>query len=52
MAEHGDSEMVSWASATIGGKNLSDVFADNADRTKDITKDELLVLAKQMVANG
>lgn len=47
MAEHGDSEMVSWTSATIGGKNLSDVFADNADRTKDITKDELLKRTKQ-----
>lgn len=42
MAEHGDSEMVSWASATIGGKNLEDVFSDNADRTKNITKEELL----------
>ncbi len=47
MAEHGDSEMVSWTSATIGGKNLSDVFADNADRTKDITKEELLQRTKQ-----
>lgn len=47
MAEHGDSEMVSWTSATIGGKNLSDVFADNVDRTKDITKDELLKRTKQ-----
>ena len=47
MAEHGDSEMVSWTSATIGGKNLSDVFADNADRTKDITRDELLKRTKQ-----
>ena len=47
MAEHGDSEMVSWASATIGGKNLNDVFADNADRTKDITKDELLKRTKE-----
>ena len=46
MAEHGDSEMVSWTSATIGGKNLSDVFADNADRTKDITKEELLKRTK------
>ena len=47
MAEHGDSEMVSWTSATIGGKSLSDVFADNADRTKDITKDELLKRTKE-----
>ena len=47
MAEHGDSEMVSWTSATIGGKSLNDVFADNADRTKDITKDELLKRTKE-----
>lgn len=47
MAEHGDSEMVSWTSATIGGKNVADVFADNADRTKDITKEELLKRTKQ-----
>lgn len=47
MAEHGDSEMVSWTSATIGGKSLTDVFADNADRTKDITKDELLKRTKE-----
>ncbi len=47
MAEHGDSEMVSWTSATIGGKSLSDVFADNADRTKDITKEELLKRTKE-----
>ena len=47
MAEHGDSEMVLWSSATIGGKPLDDVFKDNADRTKDITKDELLKMTKQ-----
>ena len=47
MAEHGDSEMVSWTSATMGGKSLSDVFADNADRTKDITKEELLKRTKE-----
>ena len=47
MAEHGDSEMVSWTSATIGGKSLSDVFADNADRTKNITKEELLKRTKE-----
>lgn len=47
MAEHGDSEMVSWTSASIGGKSLSDVFADNADRTKNITKEELLKRTKE-----
>ncbi|MCR5725432.1 MAG: L-lactate dehydrogenase [Treponema sp.] len=47
MAEHGDSEMVLWSSATIGGKALTDVFADNADRTKNITKEELLHRTKE-----
>src|SRR5699024_12411203 len=32
IGEHGDSEMVAWSSATIGGKKVEDVLADNADR--------------------
>lgn len=40
--EHGDSEIVSWNSATIGGKRVDDVMADNADRTKSVTKEMLL----------
>ena len=35
MGEHGDSEMVSWNSATIGGKSLKDVMEDNKDRAKE-----------------
>lgn len=42
IGEHGDSEVVSWASATIGGKSVTDVLADNASRTKGTTKDDLL----------
>jgi L-lactate dehydrogenase len=42
LGEHGDSEFVSWASATIGGKNVADVMRDNADRTKNLTRAELL----------
>ena len=42
IGEHGDSEMVAWSSATIGGKKVEDVLADNATRTKDVTKDILL----------
>lgn len=34
IGEHGDSEVVSWNSATIGGKSLSAVMRDNADRAK------------------
>ncbi|WP_130836989.1 L-lactate dehydrogenase [Lachnoclostridium sp. Marseille-P6806] len=42
LGEHGDSEFVSWNSSSIGGKRIDDVLADNADRTRDITKEELL----------
>ena len=45
--EHGDSEFVSWNSATIGGKQLDDVLKDNADRTKDVTKEGLLAQTVQ-----
>jgi len=41
IGEHGDSETVSWNSATIGGKNVNDVMSDNASRTKDMTKEKL-----------
>ncbi|MCR4786349.1 MAG: L-lactate dehydrogenase [Lachnospiraceae bacterium] len=41
MGEHGDSEIVSWNSATIGGKQVEDVMSDNADRTGMATKDGL-----------
>ena len=41
MGEHGDSEIVSWNSATIGGKRLDDVMYDNENLTV-LTKDELL----------
>ena len=40
--EHGDSEFVSWNSATIGGKQVDDVMQDNVDRTKNVTKEDLL----------
>ena len=41
MGEHGDSEIVSWNSATIGGKRIDDVMEDNADRTGAATRDGL-----------
>lgn len=41
MGEHGDSEIVSWNSATIGGKSVIDVMNDNVDRTKDMTREAL-----------
>ena len=41
MGEHGDSEIVSWNSATIGGKSLKDVMNDNKDRAQDETFEAL-----------
>ena len=41
LGEHGDSEIVSWHSATIGGKRVDDVLRDNASRTRGVTRDEL-----------
>jgi len=32
IGEHGDSEMVAWSTATIGGKDIKNVFEDNQDR--------------------
>lgn len=42
LGEHGDTEFMSYSTATIGGKYLSDVMADNENRTKDATKESLL----------
>lgn len=41
IGEHGDSEIISWSTATIGGKNLNDVFKDNQSRTQNETKESL-----------
>ncbi len=41
IGEHGDSETVSWNSATVGGKSLTDVMKDNSERTKEVTFDQL-----------
>ena len=32
IGEHGDSEMVAWSTATIGGKDIYNVFKDNVSR--------------------
>lgn len=39
--EHGDSEVVLWDCAAIGGKRIADVMEDNAARTNGMTKEEL-----------
>lgn len=41
IGEHGDSEVVSWNSATIGGKKLTDVMNDNMDRVKNESFEKL-----------
>ena len=41
LGEHGDSEVISWGTAIIDGKNIDNVLVDNADRTKDMTKEAL-----------
>lgn len=41
IGEHGDSELVSWSTATIGGKDMESVIRDNADRIGEGAYDEL-----------
>lgn len=41
IGEHGDSEVVSWHSSTIGGKSFSDVMEDNKDRAKEESLENL-----------
>lgn len=47
IGEHGDSEMVAWSSATIGGKDIYSVVKDNADRIGENPYDELLAATIQ-----
>lgn len=47
--EHGDSEIVSWHSAVIGGKPVENVMHDNPDRTKNVTPEDL---QKQTIKAG
>ena len=35
IGEHGDTEMVAWSTATIGGKDIKSVFADNKEWVKE-----------------
>lgn len=46
--EHGDSEVILWDTATIGGKRIRDVFKDNDDRTKGLTKKDLADRVKEL----
>ncbi len=41
IGEHGDSEVVVWSTATIGGKSLEEIMKDNAQRAKDMTYDQM-----------
>lgn len=49
IGEHGDTELVAWSSATIGGKLVEDVMQDNATRTRDTSKE---MLRKQVTQAG
>lgn len=42
IGEHGDSEMVAWSTATIGGKGIHSVVKDNANRIGENPYEELL----------
>ncbi len=42
IGEHGDSEVISWGTAIIGGKPVEAVMEDNAERTGSATKEGLL----------
>lgn len=39
--EHGDSEVILWDSATIGGKPVEAVMEDNQTRTREVTREAL-----------
>lgn len=44
IGEHGDSEIVAWSTATIGGKDIKNVFLDNKDRIGDDPYNKFLSL--------
>lgn len=48
IGEHGDTEMAAWSTATIGGKDIANVFKDNADRIGENPYDKFL----KETANG
>lgn len=46
IGEHGDSEMVAWSTATIGGKDIDNVFKDNKSRIGENPYERFLNEAK------
>nr|WP_281268645.1 L-lactate dehydrogenase [Anaeroplasma bactoclasticum] len=46
IGEHGDSEMVAWSTATIGGKDIDNVFKDNKSRIGENPYERFLTEAK------
>lgn len=46
IGEHGDSEMVAWSTATIGGKDIDNVFKDNVSRIGENPYERFLYEAK------
>lgn len=55
MGEHGDSQMVPWSQATIGGKPFLDILADNPERFKNVDlgsiQEHIASIAYEVVAN-
>lgn len=41
IGEHGDSEVITWDSASIGGKRIDDVMSDNGTRSRSDMKKDL-----------
>jgi L-lactate dehydrogenase len=42
MGEHGDSQMVPWSRATVGGKDFYNIIADNRDRLDGVNLDSMV----------
>ncbi len=42
MGEHGDSQMVPWATVTVAGKSFNDIIQDNKDLVGDVDLDEIV----------
>ncbi len=55
MGEHGDSQMIPWSQATIGGKPFLDILKDNAERLKAVDlkhiQEHISQIAYEVVAN-
>lgn len=55
MGEHGDSQMIPWSQATVGGKPFLDILKDNPERLSNVNLDQIqeqiAKIAYEVVAN-